>query len=317
MPYVNGPFHGRLVASRPDLAAENLRGRVDAAKFVAGRPTRVSRPLLDLTVIPDPAAELATQLLHGEVFTVYEERPDGLAWGQAQLDGYVGYVSLEGLAPQRGVGRPVTALWSQLYERPSVQARTTGDLPFLSDVPVSGSSGNFARLREGGHVPLPHLAPVEPDPVAQALRFLGAPYLWGGRSIRGIDCSALVQISHLACGVNMPRDSDMQAALAGRLLSRRERLSRGDLVFWKGHVALMLDAETVVHANAHHMAVVCETLAGVEERVLATGGGSVVARRRPEGPAATEGRATPAPASARGRRPRQAGQGRAPGRPAR
>lgn len=317
MPFVNGPFHGRLVASRPDLAAEHLRGRVEAAQFVAGRPARVSRPLLDLTLAPDPAAELATQLLHGEVFTVYEERPDGLAWGQAQLDGYVGYVSLDGLAPQRGVGRPVTALWSQLYERPSVQSRIAKDLPFLSDVPVSGSSGNFARLREGGHVPLPHLTPVEPDPAAQALRFLGAPYLWGGRSVRGIDCSALIQLAHLACGVAMPRDSDMQAAVAGRLLTRRERPSRGDLIFWKGHVALMLDAETVVHANAHHMAVVCEPSSVVEERVLAAGGGPVVARRRPGGPAATEGHAAPVPASARGRRPRQAGPGRAQGRPAR
>lgn len=308
MPHVNGPFHRRLVPARPDLAAAHLRGRVKAARFVTGRPARVAPPLLDLTLTPDAAGELATQLLHGEVFVVYEEREDGFAWGQAELDGYVGYVPLDGLAPQRGVGRPITSLWSQRYETPSVRARITAQLPLFSDVPVSGSAGGFARLRGGGHVPLPHLAPVAGDPAAQAMRFLGTPYLWGGRSARGIDCSALVQLAHFACGVRMPRDSDMQAAMAGRPLAPGEALARGDLVFWRGHVALMLDRERLIHATAHHMAVVCEELAVVEERVAAAGGGPVTARRRPQpGPASTARCAAPGPASGRDRRPRPAG----------
>lgn len=281
MPHVNGPFHRRLVPARPDLAAAHLKGRVEAERFVVGRPARVAKPLLDLTLDPDPAGERATQLLHGEIFVVYEERPDGLAWGQAQLDGYVGYVARDGLGPQRGTGRPVTAIWSQCYERPSVQARVSGELPFLADVPVSGSTGGFARLRGGGHVALPHLATVTGDPAAQALRFVGAPYLWGGRSLRGIDCSALVQLAHLACGVSLPRDSDMQAASTGRPLAEDEALARGDLVFWRGHVAMMLDAETLVHANAHHMAVAVERLSDVERRVMGAGGGPLSARRRP------------------------------------
>lgn len=278
---MNGPFHRRLVPARPDLAAEHLRGRVKAERFVAGRPARVAPALLDLMLDPDPAGERATQLLHGEIFVVYEERADGLAWGQAQLDGYVGYVARDGLAPQRGAGRPLTALWSHRYEHPTVQGRATTALPFLADLPVSGSTGGFARLRGGGHVPLPHFAPVAGDPAAQALRFAGAPYLWGGRSICGIDCSGLVQLAHLACGVALPRDSDMQAALAGRPLAPEEPLARGDLVFWRGHVALMLDGATLVHATAHRMAVVAEPLAAVEARVLDGGGGPILARRRP------------------------------------
>lgn len=278
MPHVNGPFHRRLVPARHDLAAEHLRGRVAADRFVTGRPARVAPALLDLRL--DPGGERATQLLHGETFIVYEERPDGLAWGQAQLDGYVGYVARDGLAPQRGAGRSLTALWSHRYDRPSVQAPVSMGLPFLADVPVSGSTGSFARLRDGGHVPLSHLEPADGDPAAQALRFLGVPYLWGGRSICGIDCSALVQLAHLACGVALPRDSDMQAALAGRPLEPGEPLERGDLVFWRGHVALMLDAATLVHANAHHMAVAREGLAEVKTRVLDAGGGPVVAHRR-------------------------------------
>lgn len=278
---MNGPFHRRLVPARPDLAAEHLRGRVKAERFVAGRPARVAPALLDLMLDPDPAGERATQLLHGEIFVVYEERADGLAWGQAQLDGYVGYVARDGLAPQRGAGRPLTALWSHRYEHPTVQGRATTALPFLADLPVSGSTGGFARLRGGGHVPLPHFAPVAGDPAAQALRFAGAPYLWGGRSICGIDCSGLVQLAHLACGVALPRDSDMQAALAGRPLAPEEPLARGDLVFWRGHVALMLDGATLVHATAHRMAVVAEPLVAVEARVLDAGGGPILARRRP------------------------------------
>lgn len=282
MPYLNGPFHRRLVPARPDLAAEHLRGRVEAERFVRGRPARVASPLLDLTSSPGREAERATQLLHGEIFVVYEDaRPDGLVWGQAALDGYVGYVVGAGLGPQRGAGRHVTAIWSQSYERPSVQARVTTELPFLADVPVAGSTGNFARLRNGGHVPLPHLDPVSGDPADQATRFLGAPYLWGGRSVCGIDCSALVQLSCLACGLRLPRDSDMQAALAGRALDPAEPLVRGDLVFWRGHVAMMLDAETLIHANGHHMAVTREPLATVERRVLAAGGGAITGRRRP------------------------------------
>lgn len=278
---MNGPFHRRLVPARPDLAAAHLRGRVRAERFAPGRPARVAPPLLDLTLDPDPAGERATQLLHGEVFVVYEERPDGLAWGQAELDGYVGYVARDGLAPQRGAGRRVTAIWSQSYQRPSVQARVLEELPLLADVPVSGSTGGFARLRNGGHVPLAHLTPADGDPVAQALRFLGAPYLWGGRSIRGIDCSGLVQIAHLACGRALPRDADMQAALAGAPLAEDAPLARGDLVFWRGHVALMIDGERLIHANAHHMAVSVERLADVEERVRVARGGPVTARRRP------------------------------------
>ncbi|MBB5223967.1 cell wall-associated NlpC family hydrolase [Amaricoccus macauensis] len=281
MPHVNGPFHRRLVPARPDLAAAHLRGRVAAERFAPGRPARVAPSLLDLTLDPNPTGERATQLLHGEVFVVYEERPDGLVWGQAQLDGYVGYVARDGLGPQRGAGRPVTAIWSQSYQRPSVQARVLGELPLLADVPVSGSTSGFARLRDGGHVPLPHLTPSAGDPVAQALRFVGAPYLWGGRSIRGIDCSGLVQIAHLACGVALPRDTDMQVELAGAPLPPDAALARGDLVFWRGHVALMIDGQTLIHANAHHMAVAVERLADVEERVLAARGGPVTARRRP------------------------------------
>ena len=273
-------FAPRLLPARPDLAAAHLEGKVQAARFVTGTPQRVRATLLDLTLTPDPGAGLATQLLHGEPFTVYETRPDGLAWGQALRDGYVGYVAAAGLGPPQGRGQRVTALWAQRYPRPELKARTVGELPFLAEVAVAGTTGAFARLRTGGHVARAHLAPVEGDFVDQAARFLGAPYLWGGRSARGLDCSALVQLALMAVGVDAPRDSDMQLALLGAELGPEAAPRRGDLIFWPGHVGILADPETLLHANAHHMAVVAEPLAPATARIAAAGGGAVLARRR-------------------------------------
>jgi cell wall-associated NlpC family hydrolase len=274
------PFPGRLLPARPDLAAEHLRGRVVAARFVAGTRCCVRPALLDLTLTPEPGAELATQLLHGERFIVYERRPDGLAWGQAELDGYVGYVAASALGAVQSPGQRITAVWSQVYPRPAVRARVQSELPFLAEVAIAGTTGAFARLRAGGHVPRAHLAPLSGDFVDQAERFVGTPYLWGGRSARGIDCSGLIQLALLAVGRAAPRDSDMQAALLGAELPARAALRRGDLVFWNGHAGIMRDRDTLIHANAHQMAVTAEPFAAVAARVAAAGGGPVIARRR-------------------------------------
>jgi cell wall-associated NlpC family hydrolase len=277
---IGTPFARRLVPARADLAAEHLRGEVEAERFVAGSRHTVGAPLLDLSLSPAPDAGRDTQLLFGEVFTVYETRDDGLAWGQAELDGYVGYVQAEGLAGPRPRGTPVTALASHLYPTADARAKPTATLPFLAEVAVAGTTAGFARLRGGGHVPRPHLEPVTGDFVDQAARFLGVPYLWGGRSAAGLDCSALAQLALLATGVAAPRDSDMQASLLGRPLGAGETGRRGDLVFWRGHVGILEDAETLLHANGHHMAVAREPLGAAIDRIAATGGGPVTARRR-------------------------------------
>lgn len=274
------PFAGRLVAARPDLAAAHLRGEVAAQRYASGVRRTVTTPLADLTLTPDPSAGRATQLLYGEGFVVYETRPDGLAWGQAVRDGYVGYVAAAALGPARPGGQRVTALASHIYPRPDLKARPQAELPFLAEVQATGTTGAFAKLRGGGFVPRAHLEPVAGDAAAQAERFAGAPYLWGGRSARGLDCSALVQLALVAAGVSAPRDSDMQAAMLGAPVAPDAALLRGDLVFWKGHVGVLRDAETLIHANAHHMAVAIEPLAKAAARIVASGGGSVTARRR-------------------------------------
>lgn len=273
-------FGARLTPARPDLAAARLRGSVVAARFVEGVARRVTAGLLDLTTTPDPAAGLATQLLCGERFTVYETTPDGRAWGQSEADGYVGYVAASGLGPDRRPGRRVTALASHRYAAPLVKARTTAELPFLADLDVSGETRGFAALRGGGFVPIQHLAPVTADFVDVAAGFLGTPYLWGGRSSRGLDCSALIQLALTATGAPAPRDSDMQAALLGRALTPDEPSRRGDLIFWRGHVGMLTAPDTLLHANAHHMAVTQEPFEPAVARIAAAGGGPVVVRRR-------------------------------------
>lgn len=277
---MNPRFAARLLPARADLAAEELRGRVTATHFARGEPRRVTTALLDLTSTPDPRAERATQLAYGEVFVVYEDRTDGLVWGQAALDGYVGFVDSGALATAPGPRTRLTAPWSHIYETPSARGRNLGDLPCLSEIPVAGTSGDFARLRGGGFVPRQHLAPIA-DWVGVAEKFAGAPYLWGGRSILGIDCSGLVQVAMLAAGRPALRDSDMQATLVGTPLATRSRLARGDLVFWKGHVGIMIDRTILLHANAHHMAVAYEPLETAISRIAAAGGGPVTGKRRP------------------------------------
>jgi cell wall-associated NlpC family hydrolase len=273
-------FAARLLPARPDLAAAHLHGQVAAARYVGGEPRRVTAAVLDLTSSPEPGAGLATQLLHGERFTVYETRDDGLVWGQSARDGYVGYVQASGLGAPGPAGRRVTALWAQLYPRPEVKARTVAELPFLAEVAVDAEERGFSRVVGGGWVASQHLAPVAGDAADQAARFLGVPYLWGGRSARGIDCSGLVQLALLAAGQPAPRDSDMQAALLGTGLTPKAPLARGDLVFWSGHVGIMRDAATLLHANAHHMAVTSEPLEQAMARIAATGGGAATMRRR-------------------------------------
>jgi cell wall-associated NlpC family hydrolase len=273
-------FADRLLPARPDIAAKHLRGQVEAERFVKGDRLSVTASLLDLTLVPDPGAERQTQLLHGERFMVYETREDGLSWGQSERDGYVGYVASAGLSQIRPVGQTVTALWSHVYPEPKDRARPQAELPYLAQIATSGESGNYARLRDGGYVPRRHLAPIEGDFTAQAERFIGVPYLWGGRSARGIDCSSLVQLAIQATGLDAPRDSDMQLALLGEHLDPDADLQRGDLIFWHRHMGVMRDADTLLHANAHHMAVAFEPLAETIARIARNGGGDVTGRKR-------------------------------------
>lgn len=259
----------RLTPARPDLAAERLRGVVEAERFVAPARRRVVRGVLPLWSRPG-AKGLAAELLFGAGFDVLEER-DGLAWGQASRDGYVGFVLAEGLGEPVAPTHRVRARTSNLYPAADLKTKPVEVLSLGAE--LAGEVRDGWLVTPEGAVPARHVASVgepEADWVEVAERFLGTPYLWGGNSGLGIDCSGLIQVARQAAGFDCPRDSDMQAGL-GREVAP-EALRRGDLVFWKGHVGVMLDGARLLHANAHHMACAAEPLAEAIARIARSEG---------------------------------------------
>ena len=281
-------YDSRLTPARPDLAAERLRGIIEAPRYAAPTPMRVTSATAPLFSRPG-AKGLAAELVLGAEFEVYEAF-DGLAWGQATRDGYVGYVPEAALAPARPARHPathrVTALLSTRYPAADIKTVPLGLAP-LNALLAGRIEGDFL-VTDQGCVPAVHVAPLDappaPDWVAACERFLGAPYLWGGGSPLGLDCSGLIQAGRWAAGYECPRDSDMQAVLGAEIPQADplspEALRRGDLVFWKGHVGVMLDAEILLHANAHHMAVAAEPLRPAIARIKAAEAGAPTAFRR-------------------------------------
>lgn len=267
----------RLHAFRSDLADERLRGQVEALRFVAGRQARVTAAVADLRRAPRPDAVLDTQLLCGEDVTVFEEA-DGWAWVQAGRDGYVGYVDDTVLAPCQGEPtHRVSVPRTFVYPGPDMKLPRSGHLSMGSHVQIVDKAETrgtrFGILPSGEAVVLSHLAAADAnggDFVSVAETLVGTPYLWGGVSGFGIDCSGLVQLSMRMAGRQVLRDTDMQAGTIGTVIdpgSDYGNLERGDLVFWSGHVAIMTDRENIVHASGHTMLVSREALREAVTRI--------------------------------------------------
>ena len=269
----------RLNAFRNDLADARLKDRVSAPRYVEGRLAAVARGVVDLKRAPDAASGLDTQLLFGEPVRVFDEA-GGWAWVQSETDGYVGYLRSEalGAAVEQPTHR-LRALRSFLYPEPNLKTPPRDCLSITSPVRVVGEKNGYSEIAGGGWLYTKHLQPLNetsPDFVATALEFLGTPYYWGGRSSVGLDCSTLVQLSLACAGVKVLRDSYQQATTVGEALNglpHEVALLRGDLVYSPGHVAIMLDARHIVHANGFTMTVAIETLDALEKRVLEETGG--------------------------------------------
>jgi len=267
----------RLTPARPDLAAKYLEGKVEAARFVEGEEFEIVNALAPLRERPSADAVLATEALKGERVTVYDRNGQGFAWGQLNSDGYVGWLPDSALAkPGAAPTHKIIAIRTFAFPGPSIKLPPVDTLVMGAMVTVLREQGAFAVTRDGWYLPRLHIGGIDrhaEDFVAVAERFAGTPYLWGGKSSFGIDCSGLVQVSLNAAGIGCPRDSDMQQDALGRALdpAKPEKLQRGDLIFWKGHVAIARDANTIVHANAHHMATVIENTKDAIARVKAAG----------------------------------------------
>ena len=278
---MNGPLDPRRHPYRPEIAAAHLEGQVESARFAKGVPHRVRTGVAGLRGEPDAQARHTSQLLYGETFTVYDTR-DGWSWGQCATDGYVGWTRTQSLAADvHAPTHVVTALRSFLFPEPDLKTPPRDAIPLGAPVSVVRMVNGYAELAGGGWLYAKHLsAPdtVEPDPVATAERLLGVPYLWGGRTPLGIDCSGLVQLALLRAGLPCPRDSDMQRGEVGELVSGDGSgvdYRHGDIVFFPGHVGLMLDGARLLHATAFTMTVTVEPLADVAARA-----GGITAVRR-------------------------------------
>ena len=276
----------RVTPWRDDLAAKHLEGKVKATRFVEERAMEAIAPQAPLRREPRPDAPLDTEALRGERVFVYDANAEGWVWGQLAGDHYVGWLPSAALAPPGPAPtHNVAALRTFVFPGPSIKLPPLEALPFGAALNIARIEDRLAVTLSGGYVPAAHLKPIgdrERDFVAVAERFVGTPYLWGGKTALGLDCSGLVQIALSACGLPCPRDSDMQeGALGGAVdhMAPSFKLERGDLIFWSGHVAIARDRDSLVHANAFHMAVVVEPAVEAIARIRGIGSQITSVRR--------------------------------------
>ena len=281
-----GKLDPRRNVYRDDLAADTLKGKVQAQRYAQGELRQIAGALAPVRVVPRFDAPLLTEALHGELATVYDIA-NGWAWVQLQQDGYVGYMPADNLSAI--IEEPthwVTSRATFVYPAPDMKRPPIMRFSCNARVSLTGREGRFLELGRGGFIFAGHVHPIEDrakDFVRLAERLIGAPYLWGGRSSAGIDCSGLVQVAMQGAGMICPRDSDMQEAEVGEKLAEANlnRLQRGDLIFWRGHVGIMQSSEWLIHASGHQMEVVVEPIRRAVERIAETHGEITTIRRIP------------------------------------
>lgn len=257
----------RVTPSRPDLAADWLDGYLEAEHFAKPDPHSIEKDMVPLYRTPDDSQGIQSQLLYGECFDVLEDK-DGWLWGQNHSDGYVGYIKKEGAIKKRTRStHQVMNIGTWGYASRDIKSAPVQYYSFGSLLEVTDMEDRYAQLADGTYVMCGHIRALDApdtDPISHAFRFLGVPYLWGGRSSCGIDCSALIQLCMDQCGIKIPRDTDLQQKALGKTIAANlgeAALVPGDLVFWPGHIAMLIDRTNIIHANTRSMAVSIDELA--------------------------------------------------------
>ena len=267
----------RLTPATDRVALESLCGVLERPAYTPGHAARLAVPLADLMTAPDGRRD--RQLNFGADVTVIETR-EAWCFVQAALDGYCGWLPAAALGTDLPpITHRVTAPATHVYPAPDMKLPEQASLSLGARLSVAGIEGRFARLATGGFVPVQHIGDgLAPDPVPVAESLLGTPYLWGGNSRSGIDCSGLAQAALTACGIACPGDSDLQRAA----FPAAEKIRRGDLLFWPGHVALAMSPDRMIHATAWTMSVIVEPIAAAIARIDAQGDGPLLGIRRPD-----------------------------------
>ena len=270
----------RFQAYNERVAAIDLKSDIDHHNFVHPECCQISVPVCDL--LDEPNGDRQRQFLYGASVDVFEDVA-GWAFVRQHSDGYVGYVKAAALSSYSNPTHYITNPLTHCYRDADFKSPDIFQLPMQSSIRVHEHKDRFGRT-DLGWIPLTHLKPLAekaPDIVTEAQKFLGVPYLWGGNSALGIDCSGLVQVACSACGIKAPADSDLQRAALGEHVNGD--MTRGDLLFWKGHVALVHDAGHILHANAHAMAVTLEPINDAIKRIEKSGDGPIIAHKRLKG----------------------------------